>query len=138
MQFLPENARVQQNTYGFNPSPFYSISSSFRVSSSVPVIDRAGPSHISFGNEDIAASLPTPLPEIRLPSPPLHLDDPRKCPGIFVEWEPGSVWDTYPYHQHGIRNLLWEPIGFNQWICLRSKVCHLVLPANGYQAAADQ
>jgi len=64
-------------------SPPSVVSSSFGTSLSVCMIDDAGRSHIPSGNEDTAESLPTPLPEIRPPSPPLHLDDPRECPGIF-------------------------------------------------------
>ena len=34
------------------------------------------------------------------------------CPGIAVNWVPGSVWDTYPYQVHAHRSLGWQPIAF--------------------------
>ena len=40
------------------------------------------------------------------------IDSSQECTGVLVKWTAGSVWDTYPYHQHGIRNHPWEPIGF--------------------------
>jgi hypothetical protein len=49
---------------------------------------------------------------------------------VLVKWTAGSVWDTYPYHQHGIWNLPWEPIGFegnDNWLRLRSKYCCIAL-----------
>lgn len=64
-------------------------------------------------------------------SPISATNKPQTCPGIIAKWEAGSIWDTYPYHQHGMRKLDWEPIGFdgnNQWIRLRSTYCALELP----------
>lgn len=49
-----------------------------------------------------------------------HCDAPRSetdnlpCPGMMVRWEAGSIWDTYPYHQHASRNIGWTPIGYGQ------------------------
>lgn len=36
----------------------------------------------------------------------------RNCPGVGIEWTPGSHWMTYPFLQHGVRALAWEPVGF--------------------------
>src|ERR1700735_4467373 len=36
------------------------------------------------------------------------------CPGIAVNWVPGSVWDTYPYQVHTTRSLGWQPIAFSK------------------------
>ena len=35
------------------------------------------------------------------------------CPGHAVEWLPGSIWETYLYHQHEVRAVGWWPIAFN-------------------------
>jgi hypothetical protein len=48
------------------------------------------------------------------------------CPGIGVSWLPGSVWETYPYHQHATRAVGWTPIGFDSEankIFIRSDNC---------------
>jgi len=37
----------------------------------------------------------------------------RICPGIGIYWLPGSVWKSYPYHQHAVQAVGWKPIGFN-------------------------
>jgi|ERR1700734_2571234 len=36
------------------------------------------------------------------------------CPGIAVDWVPGSVWNTYPYQVHTHRSLGWQPIAFSK------------------------
>lgn len=64
------------------------------------------------------------------PSPIMDFDKAPECTGVLVHWTAGSIWDTYPYHQHGIRSLPWEPIGFdgnNKWLRLRSKNCTIIL-----------
>lgn len=40
-----------------------------------------------------------------LSSPILEPNEAQECTGVLVHWTPGSVWDTYPYHQHSIRTL---------------------------------
>ncbi|KAJ7844596.1 hypothetical protein B0H14DRAFT_2585109 [Mycena olivaceomarginata] len=35
------------------------------------------------------------------------------CPGVSIEWIPGSIWDSYPYLRHSHRDVGWEPIGFD-------------------------
>ena len=48
------------------------------------------------------------------------------CPGHAIEWLPGSIWETYPYHQHEVRAVGWRPIAFNHEeneIVLRSDTC---------------
>ena len=55
----------------------------------------------------------------------------RECTGALVEWEAGSVWDTYPYHLHEHRSVSypWEPIAFEnrKWLRLRSSECSLIV-----------
>jgi hypothetical protein len=50
------------------------------------------------------------------------------CPGILVDWCPGCVWSTYPYHRHRHPNVKWKPIAFvrrgeQDYIRLRSHKC---------------
>ena len=48
------------------------------------------------------------------------------CPGIAVDWAPGSVWDTYPYQVHAHRSLGWQPIAFSKatnTITIRTDSC---------------
>jgi len=47
------------------------------------------------------------IPTIRRPKHPLI------CPGSAIDWMPGSIWETYPYHQHEARVVGWKPIGFD-------------------------
>ncbi|KAI0753375.1 hypothetical protein C8Q80DRAFT_1096770 [Daedaleopsis nitida] len=54
---------------------------------------------------------------------------PVECPGVLVEWKPGSVWSTYPYHRHLSHDFPWQPIGVEneQWLRIRSDECARVL-----------
>ena len=68
----------------------------------------------------------TTAPEIQVNPPTPNEEAHPECLGVLVLWQAGSVWDTYPYHQHGIREYPWEPIGFDgneKWIRLRSREC---------------
>ncbi|KAJ7938701.1 hypothetical protein B0H13DRAFT_1851287 [Mycena leptocephala] len=49
----------------------------------------------------------------------------KPCPGVSIEWTPGSHWMTYPYLQHGVRSVGWEPISFgaDNTIQFRSEKC---------------
>ncbi|KAJ6618015.1 hypothetical protein B0H10DRAFT_1947987 [Mycena sp. CBHHK59/15] len=62
----------------------------------------------------LQTSIPTPHPQVHneQPSPRTTVADPIPCPGISIEWTPGSIWDSYPYLQHSYRDVGWEPIGF--------------------------
>ena len=65
-------------------------------------------------------------PSLLLPSLSIEVE---ACPGSLIQWQPGSVWNSYPYHQHAAQSLPWEPIGFepmNQ-LRLRSTKCKLIL-----------
>jgi hypothetical protein len=49
------------------------------------------------------------------------------CPGLAILWTPGSIWETYPYHQHEIRAVGWMPVSFGEEdneIFLRSDKCY--------------
>ena len=53
--------------------------------------------------DPIACSLAAPpIPYIMVtPSPAQSSGLERiQCPGLDVTWTPGSIWETYPYHQH--------------------------------------
>ena len=46
----------------------------------------------------------------------------------------GSIWDTYPYHQHKLKNIGWEPIGLlntENELRLRSDKCQPTGGVNG-------
>jgi hypothetical protein len=48
------------------------------------------------------------------------------CPGVVVEWTPGSVWDSYPYQVHSACSLGWQPIAFSEAtnsITIRARNC---------------
>lgn len=48
------------------------------------------------------------------------------CPGQWVYWEPGSVWDSYPFHLHKISNDRWKPVAIydkENGLVLRAKNC---------------
>ncbi|KAI0374930.1 hypothetical protein BV20DRAFT_986923 [Pilatotrama ljubarskyi] len=47
------------------------------------------------------------------------------CKGALVEWKPGSVWSTYPYHRHAKNDLPWEPVAIenDHWLRIRSEDC---------------
>lgn len=48
------------------------------------------------------------------------------CSGLIVQWKPGSIWSTYPYHQHAVKAMDWIPTAFNpdeNEIVLRSIRC---------------
>lgn len=49
------------------------------------------------------------------------------CLGVLVKWEAGSIWDTYPFHQHATREYPWEPIHVENemWIRLRADSCSM-------------
>ena len=51
-----------------------------------------------------------------------------ECKGVLVKWKPGSVWDTYPYHQHEDQSVAWEPIAIENhgWLRLRSQMCAIM------------
>ena len=76
------------------------------------------------------SGLAAPMSNLRLSSPISSLNEPQECTGVLVHWTAGSVWDSYPYMQHSVRSLSWEPIGFNsnnKWLRLQSKQCSIIL-----------
>jgi len=76
----------------------------------------------SIDNDELS-DLAVSMADLRSSSPVPDIDSSQECTGVLVEWTAGSVWDTYPYHQHGVRNHPWEPIGFegnDNWrLCCR-------------------
>ncbi|KAF8055441.1 hypothetical protein FPV67DRAFT_1435919 [Lyophyllum atratum] len=48
------------------------------------------------------------------------------CPGVRVYWDAGSIWDTYPYSIHAVRDVGWVPIALgdsDRSIQLRAENC---------------
>lgn len=37
-----------------------------------------------------------------------------ECSGVEIVWSPGSIWDTYPYHQHSSRVMQWTISGVDE------------------------
>ncbi|KAK7037056.1 hypothetical protein R3P38DRAFT_2517108 [Favolaschia claudopus] len=71
---------------------------------------------------------------------PLQIETPRSstplprkktCPGVAINWTVGSHWMTYPYLQHGVHSLGWEPIGFgtDNTMQFRAENCLTQVPA---------
>jgi hypothetical protein len=60
----------------------------------------------------------------------------KPCPGVSVQWAPGSHWLTYPYLQHGVRAVGWEPIalGKDNTLQLRAVTCSETIPAQANAA----
>lgn len=52
-----------------------------------------------------------------------------ECPGARVEWVPGSVWSTYPYHRHLNRDFPWEPTAIENehFLRIRADGCTRIL-----------
>lgn len=79
---------------------------------------------------DLHASTPSPNPissqilsgNQSLPS--IAVSKRVPCPGSKVVWSAGSIWSTYPYHQHEVRPVGWKPIAFvEDKIILRADKC---------------
>ncbi|KAF6753825.1 hypothetical protein DFP72DRAFT_1069028 [Ephemerocybe angulata] len=68
------------------------------------------------------------------------LDGSRGCPGVEIEWTPGSIWDTYPYHQHSSRDMKWTIVRVDEdrnVLGIRSTDCEARLaPTNEALACA--
>jgi len=54
---------------------------------------------------------PVVTPSVSHPNPAKKVP----CPGVCIQWAPGSIWATYPYHQHEIKTKRgWKPIAFGK------------------------
>lgn len=63
-------------------------------------------------DEDDLSNLAVSIACLRSSSPAPDIDQTQECTGVLAQWMAGSVWDTYLYHQHRVRNHPWEPTGF--------------------------
>lgn len=55
------------------------------------------------------------------------------CKGTWVQWLPGSVWDTYAYSQHELSHVTWKLAQINDdnnSICLKAKSCQKLLESD--------
>jgi hypothetical protein len=88
----------------------------------------------SFSHLQTASPAPSPIGQNQqarvddFSIPTIHTSERRVriCPGIGVPWLPGSIWESYPYHQHAVREVGWTPIGFDSkanMIFIRSDNC---------------
>jgi hypothetical protein len=73
-------------------------------------------------------------PAMALYSHQPHQATPGTCPGVSVEWTPGTIWETYPFPSHSFVNHPWDIIEFRppSHLCLRSKHCTGVISTGGY------
>lgn len=109
-------SELHESSPGAGPSsinshiPTFSLAGSYR-----PVMDFTVPRIIVDENHDRLEDRGSTL--IQAP-----------CPGQWVHWVPGSVWDTYAYHQHERRTMAWTLEGINgEQVRLRAKECEGVL-----------
>ncbi|KAJ7794193.1 hypothetical protein B0H14DRAFT_2392706, partial [Mycena olivaceomarginata] len=53
----------------------------------------------------------------------------KPCPGVTFKWPIGSHWMTYPYLQHGVHSIGWEPISFgaDNTIQFRAQDCRQMI-----------
>ena len=84
----------------------------------------------------------TRLPYPLIP-PPQHESDAENivsqpsglysCKGTWIQWLPGSIWDTYAYAQHELSHVTWQLAQIdedNNRICLKVKACHKLLESD--------
>lgn len=72
----------------------------------VPIIEVEFCKDSRTGNKELAGQLP--------------------CPGVLVRWHVGSIWETYPYALHALRDVGWIPISLgsqDNTLRLRSEHC---------------
>ncbi|KAF7777819.1 hypothetical protein Agabi119p4_3891 [Agaricus bisporus var. burnettii] len=53
-----------------------------------------------------------------------------ECPGQWVQWSPGSIWETYPFRLHKSKEVGWTPIkidGGSNGLVVRAKRCWKLL-----------
>ncbi|KAF8056034.1 hypothetical protein FPV67DRAFT_1457452 [Lyophyllum atratum] len=85
------------------------------------IISIGGSSSSSIPQDPFSESPPANSP----PSSTLHLPD---CQGQWVEWYPGTSWDTYAYRQHEQKATPWILIEMRETrVRLRAKSCLKVL-----------
>jgi hypothetical protein len=105
-----------------------SHSSQINESSSTLEADQTAPGLASGSS---AEKLPSPqeVDELIPPSPGHSTSTFRApCPGQWVHWVPGSVWDTYAYHQHERPTMAWTLEGIDgERVRLRAKQCEGLL-----------
>jgi hypothetical protein len=52
------------------------------------------------------------------------------CKGTWIQWLPGSIWDTYAYAQHELSHVTWQLAQIDEDknnICLKAKACQKLL-----------
>ena len=76
----------------------------------------------------------SPSLTIALYPPQSYQTAPVMCPGIVVEWTPGTIWETYPFPSHSLVKHPWDIIEFCSLsrLRLRSKACAAPVGRGGY------
>ena len=107
-------------------------------SSASPISNAVSGIISSFSNLHASSPNPTPAPEMldsrvlcphashSASVPSILIPKLSLCPGAEIVWVPGSIWSTYPYHQHLIHAIGWTPASFDKTknkIYLRSDKC---------------
>jgi hypothetical protein len=66
------------------------------------------------------------------PPTDLPFQNDQPCEGQWVDWYPGSIWDTYAYQQHEHKAIPWTLIGIQEGrVRLKSKTCTKYLASEG-------
>jgi hypothetical protein len=55
-----------------------------------------------------------PLPPSIVPRIMVTGEQEVPCSGLGIEWLPGSIWETYPYHRHEVQAMGWKPVSFGE------------------------
>ena len=98
---------------------------------------RATPDSIQITNPSISispASDDPPSPAVSPDSPESNLAPSVLCSGVSVRWNPGTIWETYPFPSHSFVKHPWDIIKFcpPSHLQLRSKGCTGFTSAGGY------
>jgi len=101
---------------------------------SPPAFDHAGDAALPFQDQIDNKALRFNLPdEMKAPFVSFfsEKEEEPRCQGQWVDWYPGSIWDTYAYQQHEHKLIPWTLIGIEGGhVRLQSKACKKYLTSN--------
>jgi len=77
--------------------------------------------------------LPQPLDESSVENTVGEPSGLYSCKGTWIQWLPGSIWDTYAYAQHELSHVTWQLAQIDEdsgKICLKAKTCCKLLESD--------